>query len=81
MYETKPALIVVFATSDFLVNLFGRERTFVDATFQVVPSPFTQLFTFHAFLNGNKIMIPYVYVFMTHTTKHAYNLVFAWLLC
>jgi len=80
VYEGRPGRIMIFGTSEFLTNLFSRQRVFIDGTFKIVPGPFAQLFSFHAFLNGNKVMIPFLYVFMTHKSKHAYDLMFNYLI-
>ncbi len=72
-----PGRMMVFATGSFLANLFQVLRVHIDGTFKPTPRPFTQLFTIHAFVGG--VLIPFVYVFMTHKTMELYRILLRWL--
>lgn len=74
-----PGRIMMFGTPNYVANLLGQPRVFVDATFSVVPKPFKQLFTFQAFPCGEKTLVPFVYVLMSHKTKRSYVKLFNWL--
>jgi hypothetical protein len=74
-----PGRIMMFGTPNYVANLLSQGRVFVDATFSVVPKPFKQLFTFQAFPCGDKSLVPFIYVLMSHKTKRSYVKLFNWL--
>ena len=69
---------IVCGTQDML-GLLGQCKTwYVDSTFKVVKSPFTQLFSIHGFIrSGNCIkQVPMVFVIMSGKSKKDYRKVF-----
>lgn len=69
--------ILVFGTHDFMFNLLHKEKVYVDGTFSAVPPPFYQLFTIHGF-DGN-VLVPFLYVFLSHKSQAIYDRFFRWL--
>lgn len=77
MPDNSGARVTIFGTKEFLGNLLKMKRAFADGTFDIVPQPFTQLFSIHAFVGGT--LIPFLYVFMSHKSKELYKQVFEWI--
>jgi hypothetical protein len=69
--------IVIYGTEEYLYNLLSWARVFADGTFDMAPSPFLQMFTIHAFFDN--ILLPFLYVFLTHKTKDIYKILFEWI--
>ncbi|UMM14903.1 hypothetical protein L5515_002540 [Caenorhabditis briggsae] len=71
---TGASRMVVFA-SDFGVDLLADSRTvFCDGTFDAVPSPFTQLFTIHAYVSES-VVRPVVFCFLSDKQTASYEAV------
>ena len=51
--------IVIFATDDNIRILVEAETVFVDGTFHTLPQFFYQIFTLHAFKNGQQFPLAY----------------------
>jgi MULE transposase domain len=66
---------IIFATDDDLSRLCASPVVCVDGTFDVAPSLFVQLYTFHAFV-GDRLM-PMVYVLMSQKSTEMYISMFA----
>ena len=66
--------LVVFATKENLQLLGRNEEFFMDATFDVVPLLFSQLFTIHAFTSGKQL--PLVFALMTNKMAESYVALF-----
>ena len=66
---------LVFATEN-MVNLLKRSKTwYVDGTFKVVKTPFTQLFTIHSFVRSGECtkQIPLAFILMYGKRKRDYR--------
>ena len=69
---------IVCGTQDML-GLLGQCKTwYVDSTFKVVKSPFTQLFSIHGFIRSGDCIkqVPMVFVIMSGKSKKDYRKVF-----
>ena len=66
---------LIFATSHQLDLLSLSKAWYVDATFNVVKAPFTQLFTIHSFIrkDGEAKQVPLIFVLMSGKSKHDYK--------
>jgi len=65
---------LVFATSNQLTLLASSKRWFLDGTFKLVKTPFTQLFGIHSFIRqGDSVkQVPLVFAIMTSRKKRDY---------
>ena len=63
--------IMLFATDDNLRHLSTLDTIYVDGTFQVCPSLFTQLFSINGFLHGQQF--PLVYALLPSKSRNDYN--------
>ncbi|CAO4382504.1 unnamed protein product [Caenorhabditis nigoni] len=71
---TGSSRMIVFA-SDFGLDLLADSRTvFCDGTFDAVPSPFTQLFTIHAYISESVIR-PVVFCLLSDKQTSSYEAV------
>lgn len=66
-----PGRILMFGTTENLVLMEVHDHWFIDGTFKVSPSIFTQVFTIHALIDHSAY--PLVYVLMTDKTQVAYE--------
>ena len=66
---------LIFATNYQLDLLSLSKAWYVDATFNVVKAPFTQLFTVHSFIrkDGEAKQVPLIFVLMSGKSKHDYK--------
>lgn len=60
--------IILFSCKTNLVYLCGRQKIFVDGTFDFCPRFFTQMFTIHTVENGH--YIPLVYILLQNKHSH-----------
>ena len=65
------ARILMFGTTENLTLLQENDHWFIDGTFKVAPTLFTQLFTVHALINNSAY--PLVYVLLPEKTEHGYE--------
>ena len=65
------ARILMFGTTENLTLLQENDHWFIDVTFKVAPTLFTQLFTIHALINNSAY--PLVYVLLPKKTEHGYE--------
>lgn len=74
---------LIFSTSKQLQLLEKAKTWFMDATFHVVSSPFSQLFSIHAFVKANGVVkqVPLVFVIMSGKRKRDYGKVLKAVLC
>ncbi|PIC43427.1 hypothetical protein B9Z55_004175 [Caenorhabditis nigoni] len=63
---------VIFATDKGLELLSKSDVVLVDGTFQCVPQPYVQLFTFHIYLN-EEVTRPVVYALLPNKTTFSYK--------
>ena len=63
-----------FATDDNLRHLSTLDTIYVDGTFHVCPSLFTQPFTINGFLHGQQF--PLVYALLPSKSRNDYNRLF-----
>ena len=63
--------IMLFATDDNLCHLSTLDTIYIDGTFQVCCSLFTQLFTINGFLHGQQF--PLVYALLPSKSRNDYN--------
>jgi len=63
----------MFGTTENLTLLQQNDHWFIDGTFKVAPTLFTQVFTIHALINNSAY--PLVYVLLPNKTEHGYELV------
>ena len=70
--------ILIFATEEKLRVLQNTEHWFADGTFDTVPNIYTQLYTFHATINGN--VITCLYALLPNKTRATYTLLIQQLL-
>lgn len=63
--------ILMFGTTENLNLLQQNEHWFMDGTFKVSPTIFTQVFTIHALINNSAY--PLIYVLLPAKTEHGYE--------
>ena len=69
---------IIFATDAMLTLLSNAKAWYMDGTFSVVKSPFTQLYSIHVFIRseGNVKQVPVAFVVMSGKRKRDYIAVF-----
>ncbi|XP_003737394.1 uncharacterized protein LOC100906240 [Galendromus occidentalis] len=62
--------ILGFSTNELITSLCEASTVFMDGTFRVVPTIFTQLYSLHGFFKGE--MVPFVYFLLPDKSKETY---------
>lgn len=69
--EADESRTLMFGTTDNLLLLQENQHWFIDGTFKVSPTLFTQLFSIHALINNSAY--PLVYVLLPNKTENGYE--------
>jgi len=67
--------VLIFSSQSDFVHLCSQETVYIDGTFDAVPQLYAQLFTIHAFVDGNR-QIRLVYCILPSKTRDMYTQVF-----